>query len=172
MSGDDKKIKVRTKDLVKFEITLGQAYQSGLIKDIVDPIEDHDEDHDYDEHPIPIPNVESKEFKKVMEYMKNHYKNRAERIERPLQGNLRDSLSDWDNEFLNKNKVGDMIVRLIKAATFLNMKYLLELMSAKLASTFKDKRIGNIKEALGIKSDFTHQEMEKIIEKNKNCIKT
>lgn len=55
------------------------------------------------------------------------------------------------------------------AANYLNIKSLLDLTCAKVASMIKGKSPEQIREMFGIENDFTPEEEEKIREENKWC---
>ena len=64
----------------------------------------------------------------------------------------------------------DLIFELILAANYLDIKPLLELSSAKVASIIKGKTTEEIKKTFAISNDFTPEEEKQIIEENKWCM--
>jgi S-phase kinase-associated protein 1 len=62
-----------------------------------------------------------------------------------------------------------LLIELIMAANYLNIKDLLDLTCAKVASMIKGKSPEQIREMFGIENDFTPEEEEKIREENKWC---
>ena len=114
-----------------------------------------------------MPNVDSKPLKKVIEYCEYHHNNPAEEIEKPLKGKIEDVICDWDKKFLEIDQ--SLLIELIMAANYLNIKDLLDLTCAKVASMIKGKSPEQIREMFGIENDFTPEEEEKIREENKWC---
>lgn len=134
---------------------------SGLLKDMLEENAD-------DETPtIPLPNADSKPLKKVIEYCEYHWNNPAEEIEKPLKGKIEDVINDFDKRFLEIDQ--SLLIELIMAANYLNIKDLLDLTCAKVASMIKGKSPEQIREMFGIENDFTPEEEEKIREENKWC---
>eukprot|EP00695_Tsukubamonas_globosa_P001321 TRINITY_DN231_c0_g2_i1.p1 TRINITY_DN231_c0_g2~~TRINITY_DN231_c0_g2_i1.p1 ORF type:complete len:162 (+),score=88.58 TRINITY_DN231_c0_g2_i1:67-552(+) len=121
-----------------------------------------------DEKPqIPVPNVSGPVLKKVLEYCEHHWNNRAEEIEKPLKGKIEDVISDFDKKYLEIDQ--SLLIELILAANFLNIKDLLDLTCAKVASMIKGKTPEEIRQMFGIENDFTPEEEEKIREENRWC---
>jgi len=143
---------------------------SGLIKDM---LEDQEEDQGT---VIPLPNVDGKTLPYVIQYMDYHWNNKADSIEKPLKGKVENVVSKWDQDFLNTDLVKDgieeqheLLIGVIMAANFMNMKDLLELGCAKIASMIKGKTPEQIRKLFNIENDFTPEEEEKIKEENRWC---
>lgn len=136
---------------------------SGLVKDM---LEEDDEDED-DVPSIPVPNVESKPMQKVIEYVQQHWDNPADEIEKPLKGKIEDVISDWDKKFLEIDQ--SLLIELIMAANYLNIKDLLDLTCAKVASMIKGKSPEQIRSMFGIENDFSPEEEAKIRDENRWC---
>jgi S-phase kinase-associated protein 1 len=161
---DEKKpmVELTSKDEQSIKVEREVIMMSGLIKDMLD------EEGDGEDVPIiPVPNVDSKPLQKVIEYCKHHWNNKAEEIEKPLKGKIEDIISKWDKQFLEIDQA--LLIELIMAANYLNIKDLLDLTCAKVASMIKGKSPEQIREMFGIENDFTPEEEEKIREENKWC---
>eukprot|EP00759_Apiculatamorpha_spiralis_P059046 PhF_6_TR9632/c0_g1_i1/m.14873/K03094/SKP1, CBF3D; S-phase kinase-associated protein 1 len=155
---------------IEFKVSREAAKMSGLIKDM---LEDHGEGENT---VIPIPNVNGKTLQYVLEYIEHHVNNRADPIEKPLKGKIDDVIADWDKQFLYKDLVrgGDekqheLLIDVIMAANFLNIKDLLDLTCATVASMIKGKTPEQIRALFNIENDFTPEEEEKIREENRWC---
>lgn len=158
---DEKLVELVSKDEQTFKVPRDVVMQSGLVKDML-------EENEGDDVPsIPLPNVESKALAKVIEYIKHHHNNKADEIEKPLKGKIEDVISKWDKSFLEIDQ--SLLIELIMAANYLNIKDLLDLTCAKVASMIKGKSPEQIREMFGIENDFTPEEEEKIREENKWC---
>lgn len=152
----------------QFKILREAAKMSGLIKDMLD-----DQEGDA---VIPVPNVTGKTLKLALEYVEHHYNNRAEPIEKPLKGKIEDVITEWDKNFLfthlvknHDEKQHETLVDVIMAANFLNIKDLLDLTCACVASMIKGKSPDQIRALFNIENDFTPEEEEKIKEENRWC---
>eukprot|EP01007_Sphenomonas_quadrangularis_P000369 NODE_1214_length_951_cov_205.000000_g1014_i0.p2 GENE.NODE_1214_length_951_cov_205.000000_g1014_i0~~NODE_1214_length_951_cov_205.000000_g1014_i0.p2 ORF type:complete len:211 (+),score=54.07 NODE_1214_length_951_cov_205.000000_g1014_i0:32-634(+) len=157
---------------VEYSVSRDAAKMSGLIKDM---LEDQDDDRT-GETIIPVPNVNGRTLKYVIQYMEHHWNNRPEPIEKPLKGKIEDVISEWDKKFLFTDLIKDgdekqheLLIDCIMAANFLNTKELLELTCAAVASMIKGKTPEQIRTLFNIENDFTPEEEEKIREENRWC---
>jgi len=160
MSTDEREIELVSKDSQKFRVKRKKALMSGLIKDMLEEQDEEDEEIPS----LPVPNVESDPLKKVIEYMRYHWNDVATIIPKPLVKPLKDYISDWDNIFIDDTL--SMIVDLVMAANYLNIKDLLELSSAKIIDLNKDKTPEEIKEMFGIENIKDKDDLKKIQEIN------
>ena len=86
---------------------------------------------------IPLPNVNIKNLKKVLDYCIYHKKDDPPEIEKPLKSNnLADAVCQWDVDYMNIEKIEE-IFELISAANYLDIKSLMELACAKIATLIK-----------------------------------
>jgi len=153
---------------VQFLVARDAAKMSGLIKDM---LEDQDGDA-----VIPIPNVSGRTLKLVLDYVEYHYNNKADQIEKPLKTKIDDVIGEWDKAFLftdlvknHDEKQHETLIDVIMAANFLNIKDLLDLTCACVASMIKGKNPDQIRALFNIENDFTPEEEEKIKEENRWC---
>eukprot|EP01001_Neometanema_parovale_P009200 NODE_5449_length_945_cov_114.830900_g5231_i0.p1 GENE.NODE_5449_length_945_cov_114.830900_g5231_i0~~NODE_5449_length_945_cov_114.830900_g5231_i0.p1 ORF type:complete len:192 (+),score=60.43 NODE_5449_length_945_cov_114.830900_g5231_i0:61-636(+) len=158
---------------VEFAVSREAAKLSGLIKDM---LEDQDPSDSAEQTMIPIPNVNGRTLKYVIEYIEHHCSNKAEAIEKPLKGKIEDVISEWDKKFLFTDLVKDgdekqheLLIDAIMAANFLNIKDMLDLTCACVASMIKGKSPEQIRALFNIENDFTPEEEEKIREENRWC---
>ena len=87
-------------------------------------------------------------------------------IEKPLRSNnLNDVTTPWYAEFVNLDQ--EILFELILAANYLDIKPLLELACAKVASLIKNRSIPEIRKFFNIENDFTPEEEAQIMEENK-----
>lgn len=96
---------------------------------------------------IPLRNISMFVMTKIAEYLK-HYEhsdiNKIPIIEKPIRStNMKDIVSEWDAEYINVKD--DMLFDLISASNYLDIKPLLDLSCAKIATKIKDKSIEKIK---------------------------
>ncbi|RYG54464.1 SKP1-like protein [archaeon] len=85
---------------------------------------------------IPLMDVRSPVLKKVIEFCTHHVDQRLPEIEKPLvTSNLRDIVPDWDAAFVDVDM--EMLFELILAANYMDVKSLLDLTCAKVATMIK-----------------------------------
>lgn len=122
------------------------------------------------EEPIPMPNVEQDILEKVVEYMSHHAPSKngpAADIIKPLKStNLLDcGVDEWDNAYINVPQ--EQLFKIILAANFMDIKPLLDLACAKVASMIKGKDVDAIRKEFNIVNDFTPEEEKQIREENR-----
>lgn len=154
---------------VELKVLRECAKMSGLLKDMLD-------DQEGNEAIIPIPNVSGQTLRLVLEYMEYHSVHPAEPIEKPLITSIESVISKWDYEFIfsrllknHDEKQHEVLIDVIMAANFLNVRDLLDLTCACVASMIRGKSAEQIRELFNIENDFTPEEEEKIREENRWC---
>ena len=134
------------------------AQMSVLIKSMIDdsgPEED-----------IPLPNVKTAILQKVIEFCQHYSSSPLQEIEKPLKtSNLRDIVSPWYADFVETEQ--EILFELVLAANYLDIKQLLELTCAKVASMIKGKSVQDVRTLFNIENDFTPEEEAQIMEENK-----
>jgi len=122
---------------------------------------------DKEEKIIPVPNVKGDVLKQVVDYMKYHADKPPKEIEKPLKSaNMAEVVSDnWDAEFVEVDQ--ERLFELILAANYMDIKPLLDLTCAKVASMIKGKTPEQIRKTFNIQNDFTPEEEEAVRAENK-----
>jgi len=143
----------------KFSVPKKVALMSELVKTM--------SEGDKEEKTIPLPNVKATVLEKVVAYMNYHAENPAKEIEKPLKSsNMNEVVSDtWDADFVDVEQ--DMLFELILAANYMDIKPLLDLTCAKVASMIKGKSPEQIRKTFNIQNDFTPEEEEAVRAENK-----
>ncbi|KAL1563900.1 SKP1-like protein 1A [Salvia divinorum] len=100
---------------------------------------------------IPLPNVTAKILSKVIDYCKRH-----------VEG--ADDLEASDAEFVKENQ--GILMDLILAANYLDIKILLELTCQTVADMIKDKTPEEIRKTFNIENDYTAKEEEEVRREN------
>lgn len=152
----------------KFKILKKEAEMSGLIFTMIK--DDDDEDNNEDNNTeIPVVNVKSKILGKVIEFCKYHTEHgQMKEIEKPLKSsNMNDVVDEWDAEFVNVEQ--EELFEMILAANYLDIKSLLDLTCATVASKIKGKTPEEIRQTFNIVNDFTPEEEAQVREENKWC---
>lgn len=144
-----------------FPVEKDVAMMSTLLKNMIDDTGCEEE--------IPLPNVKSGILQKVIDYCKQHRDQQPEEIQKPLKSNLlvECGVSEWDNEFVSIEQ--EVLFELILAANYLDIKCLLDLTCAKVASMIKGKTPEEIRQQFNIANDFTPEEEAQVREENKWC---
>jgi len=156
-SGDDK-LKLVSQEDDKFVVSRKVAMMSELVKTMVEG--------DREEKEIPLPNVKGTTLGKVVEYMKFHSENPPKDIEKPLKSaNMSEVVPAWDADFVDVDQ--ELLFELILAANYMDIKPLLDLTCAKVASMIKGKTPEQIRKAFNIQNDFTPEEEEAVRAENK-----
>ena len=118
------------------------------------------------EEDIPLPNVTKSILEKVMEFCQHVKEHPIADIEKPLKtDNLRDIVADWYAEFVEVDQ--EILFEIILAANYLDIKPLLELSCAKVATMIKGKSVTDVRKLFNIENDFTPEEEAQILEENK-----
>lgn len=121
---------------------------------------------DKEEKEIPLPNVKGTVLKKVVEYMTYHCDNPAKEIDKPLKSsNMAEAVSQWDADYVDVDQ--ELLFELILAANYMDIKPLLDLTCAKVASMIKGKTPEQIRKTFNIQNDFTPEEEEAVRAENK-----
>jgi len=133
------------------------ALQSNLVKTA---LEDDREAKEVSLVHITAPIVE-----KVVQYMNYHKDVPPRKIESPLKSNnMKELVAKFDAKFVDEVDL-DTLMKLLLAANYMDVKSLLELICAKVASMMKGKTAPQIRKAFGIREEFTPEEYDEIKEK-------
>ena len=154
----ERKCTLISQDGEKFEVDNKVASLSNLVKTMIDG--------DKGEKEIPVPNVKSDTLKLVIKYLSYHVNNPPKEIEKPLiSSQMHEVVSQWDSEFIDMSQ--EQLFDVILAANYMDIKYLLDLACAKVASLIKGKTPEQIRKTFNIVNDFTPEEEITIIAENK-----
>ncbi|PRP85976.1 S-phase kinase-associated protein 1 [Planoprotostelium fungivorum] len=116
-----------------------------------------------DQEAIPLPNVSSEVLKKVIDWC-THHENDPAPVEKVKKLNKKreykaknSTISDeWDKNFVNAEL--RVIVDILLAANYLDVKGLFELMCKHIANELKGKTPDQIRERFGIQDDLTEED--------------
>ena len=136
-----------------------------LISSLSLDAEEDDEDNTVE---IPLPNVKSEVLKKVIEFCEYHLKEPMTEIEKPLKSqNMVDIVQKWYADFVDVEQV--ILFELILAANYMDIKPLLDLTCATVASMIKGKSPEDIRTTFNITNDFSPEEEAQVREENRWC---
>lgn len=138
------------------------AVMSVLVKEMLSDVEDESDNE------IPLPNVKKDILNLVLDFCRHHANDPMPEIEKPLKSsNMSEVVSEWDAKFIDVEQ--SVLFELILASNFMDIKSLLDLACAKVASMIKGKTPEEIRQTFGIVNDFTPEEEAQVREENKWC---
>ena len=112
--------------------------------------------------------VSQETLKKVLDFCEHHTDpaHPLPVIAKPLRSaNMADLVSDWDAEYINLEQ--PQLFELILAANYMDIKPLLDLSCAKVASMMKGKTPEELRALFNIENDFTPEEEAQVREENR-----
>lgn len=134
----------------RVELAPELAEMSGLIADMISDNNDEEDDE------IPLPTITRNMLEKITEFCKYHKMDPLGEIEKPLRSNDMSVVLGferaWYAEFINQFDV-QAVQQLLIAANYLDIKPLLQLSAAKVASLIKNKTAEQIRQTFGIVDD-------------------
>mmetsp|Transcript_19900 Transcript_19900/g.37733 ORF Transcript_19900/g.37733 Transcript_19900/m.37733 type:complete len:168 (-) Transcript_19900:206-709(-) len=164
MDVEDTFVKLVSKDGDSFKVPLGVAKMSELVKSMMD----EDAEDDSKDIEIPLPNVKSQVLQKVIEFCEHHLEDAMTEIEKPLKSQvMADVVQKWYADFVDLEQV--LLFELILAANYMDIKPLLDLTCATVASMIKGKSPEEIRSTFNITNDFSPEEEAQVREENKWC---
>ena len=126
-----------------YEVPIAVAKMSELVKTMMD------EDGDDDVAEIPLPNVKAAVLAKVIEFCTHHRQEPMTEIEKPLKSAvMAEVVQKWYADFVNVEQV--LLFELILAANYMDIKPLLDLTCATVASMIKGKTPEEIRQTFNI----------------------
>jgi S-phase kinase-associated protein 1 len=151
----------------KFEVEAKTAAMSELVLTMLTDGDDEEEDGEETIQEIPLPNIKSTVLAKVVEFCNYHVTNGPmKEIERPLKSaNMAEVIGEWDANFVTIEQ--EELFEIILAAQYMDIKSLLDLTCAKVASMMKGKTPEEIRNTFNIVNDFTPEEKAAILVENK-----
>lgn len=150
---------IMTSDGQQFSVQTNHLIISKLIFVMLDESDIDAEDN------IPVPAVNSKNFEKIVEFMKMYHENPMKEIEKPLRSNnLKDIVQECYADLINIEEEEELF-SLIMASNYLDIQPLLNLGCAKVASMIKGKSPEEIRKIFDIGTEDENSEStEKITE--------
>jgi len=126
-------------------------------------------ENDKDAKEVTLFHIETPVVQKVIDYMEYHVKIPPRKIEKPLKStNMRELVDEWDAKFVDVDQ--ETMFKLLLAANYMDVKSLLLLMCAKVASMMKGKTPDQIRKTFNIRSDYTPEEEDQVRKEHKDLI--
>ena len=101
-------------------------------------------------------------MKKVIEFMKYHVDKPMTEIDKPLRSDKMEEVckDEWDAKYIDVSQ--ELLFEIILAANYMDIKSLLDLSCAKVATMIKGKTPSEIRKTFNITEDFTPAEEIKV----------
>lgn len=136
-----------------FTITRKQAQSSELLRTLLE---------NDTTTTVPLPHIRTSSLDRCVRYLKHHGpENPPAEIEKPLRTIVLSEIVEvFDSDLVELSP--DQLFELLVAASYLHIKPLVELVSAKIAISFKNKNPAQLRKSLNIVNDLTPAEEEAI----------
>ena len=140
------------------EVPVDVAEKSLLIKDLI-----QDQGTAV---PIELPMIKKQILEKTIIFCTRMLDHQPPEIDKPLSHNdMYQVVDQWHADYVNLEQ--EELFELVMAANYLDIKPLLELSCAKVASQIKNKSVKEIRQYFNIENDFTPEEEAQIQEENR-----
>jgi S-phase kinase-associated protein 1 len=147
-----KPLTLTSSDGMKVTLDEKSACRSTVIKGLLQDFQEEGE--------IPMSEVRGEVLKKVVEYLIHYREKEPREIPKPLpSANLVEVTDEWDVAFINAIDL-DTTFDVINAANYMDIKPLLDLACAKVASVMKGKTAEEIRNMFNIECDLTEEELK------------
>ena len=143
----EKTIKVKSSDGKVIELSTKAASKSKLLSGV---IQDYPEDSEF-----PLNKINGETLEKVKEYLVHYQDSEPRQIEKPLPKDFKDCVDEWDYKFIGDDNT--QILAIIFAANFMDIKPLLELAAAKVATLIRGTTTESIRKDFEIKDFFLNK---------------
>ena len=153
-------VKLKSEDSVIVELSRKAAMRSELIKTTMENYPDFDV--------LDVKKVNGDSLSKIKEYLEHYESIEPKEIKKPLAENFKDCVDEWDYGFIGNEENIETLMNLIKAASFMNIEPLINLLSAKIAHKIKGISTATIRNTFGIKK--LSEEEEKIFKEDTDIL--
>ncbi len=145
-----------------FSVKAEVAVMSDLVKTMIDDTIEQDAEP----QEIPLPNVKGRVLAKVVEFCTHYMEDKMTDIDRPIKSaNMHEVVQEWYARYVDMEQ--EMLFEILLSANYMDIKPLLELTCATVASMIKGKTPEEIRKAFNIPNDFTPEEEAQVREENK-----
>ncbi|CAF5016673.1 unnamed protein product, partial [Rotaria sp. Silwood1] len=142
----NRQITLESNDKQKFEVNIDILEQSKTIKDVMERTT------------IPLPNVDSTNLKKIIEWMTHHKDDIPSFDDDEDYGERKKiEISKWDQDFLKIDQ--SSLIQLLLAANYLDISKLIDIICKTIADMMNGKTTEQIRETFNIQNDFTPEEV-------------
>ena len=149
----DAEIQISSSEGKIYKITKKAAMRSGILKGMM---EDYPDDATF-----PMKNIKGNILEKIKDYLMHYENEEPQEISIPLKSNnFSECVNAWDYNFLGNDF--DVVLELLTAANYLDIKPLYELISAFLGSNIRGINSNNIFKDFEI-DELTEKEKEEML---------
>ena len=114
-----------------------------------------------DSSELEVKSVSSDDLLKIKEYLEHYVKEEPKEVERPLRSkDFKECVNEFDYQFVSKLENYDKLKSLILSANFLNIKPLINLLSANIAHKIKGINTSMIRSVFNIEEDLNEEEQK------------
>ncbi|XP_065193385.1 S-phase kinase-associated protein 1-like [Sycon ciliatum] len=153
-------LKLVSNDGEVFDVEVKVACQSKVLKAMLQDTGDIADD----DEPVPLPPVNGATLRKVIEWCTHYQNENLVEGEDLLDENERINIDSWDEEFLKVDQ--GILVELMNAANYLDIKGLLDAACKTVANMIKGKTTEEIRKTFNMVGDFSSDEEEEIRKEN------
>ncbi len=148
-----------------FVVPFAVAKLSKLVETMCTTEGEGDDDEIQD---VPLPNLNSKCLSKIVEFLNHYLTDPMKEIEKPLKSaNMSEIVQEWYERFVDLDQ--EALYEIILASNYMDIKPLLDLTCAVVASMVKGKTPEEIRKTFNIENDFSPEEEAQVREENKWC---
>ncbi|CAF3452104.1 unnamed protein product [Rotaria sp. Silwood1] len=148
----NRQITLESNDKQKFEVNIDILEQSKTIKDVMENCGAEEGTT------IPLPNVDSTNLKKIIEWMTHHKDDIPSFDDDEDYGERKKiEISKWDQDFLKIDQ--SSLIKLLLAANYLDISKLIDIICKTIADMMNGKTTEQIRETFNIQNDFTPEEV-------------
>lgn len=151
-----------------FTVLQSAASLSVLVREMLGDEEGDDVGEEQPEL-IPLPNVSGKVLAKVITFLEHHRTDPMVKIEKPLKSSkMEEVVGEWYANYCDipMESEQELLYDVIRAANYMDIKPLLDLMCAKVASMIKGRTPEELRQTFNITNDFTPEEEKEVREAN------
>ena len=114
-----------------------------------------------DSSELEVKSVSSDDLLKIKEYLEHYIKEEPKEVERPFRSkDFKECVNEFDYQFISKLENYDKLKSLILSANFLNIKPLINLLSANIAHKIKGINTSMIRSVFNIEEDLNEDEQK------------
>jgi len=155
-------------DKKEFRVDLKVANSFRVIHDMLENLRagDEGEIRDAEDNSVAINNVRGDIMKELIAWVEHHKDDPDTSDEEEQYRDRRtDDIPQWDKDFVNKWDKSTLY-EVLQACNFLDLRPLLEICCKTIANMIKGKSVEQVRDILGLVSDYTPEEEEQLKKEN------
>jgi len=157
------KVTIITNDDKEFKVDSKVANTFKVIHDMLDTLQGNGDDQDA---PVRINNVRGDIMKELIDWVEHHKDDPDTSDEEEQYRDRRtDDIPQWDKDFVARWDKSTLY-EVLQACNFLDLRPLLEICCKTVANMIKGKTVEQVRDILGLVSDYTQDEEEALKKEN------